>query len=298
MRPDDAAAVAQSLSESFTAFNLSVSIPPHLDFENVEAVHGMLKRMSSSFSVVAEDADTGTVMGGAFMTPGDAYAIGPVWVDNAFKGKGVGRVVMTALLEKAKSDNAKSVRLNQIAANFVSFSLYTKLGFLPVECWHDLEGRVTEEQSLLASRSVGLQPLTGVQVRKMEEADVKACNELHVKVNSFSREEELQMAVRSGNAWVLVRDDEIIAYTTGFGLVGHAVAQSEEVLVSLFTGVCVQLPPSTPLPVLHVQGRLNPRLLQWAFAAKLAYRRSVWLMVIGSYQAPQHNMVYCPGMSL
>ena len=49
----------------------------------------------------------------------------------------------------------------KIAANVVSFSLYASLGFLPVECWQELEGCVTEEQSLSASRSVGLQPHPG-----------------------------------------------------------------------------------------------------------------------------------------
>lgn len=57
------------------------------------------------------------------MCTGDAYGIGPVWADNAFKGKGAGKAVMIALIEKAKSENAKSIRLNQVkpfAFNFVS----------------------------------------------------------------------------------------------------------------------------------------------------------------------------------
>jgi len=140
------------------------------------------------------------------MCTGDAYGIGPVWADNAFKGKGAGKAVMIALIEKAKSENAKSIRLNQIAANVVSFILYASLGFLAVECWQDLEGCVTEEQSLLASRSVGFQPLTGVHVRKMEDADVEVCNELNVKAIDFGREQEIRMVLRVGNAWVLIRD--------------------------------------------------------------------------------------------
>jgi predicted N-acetyltransferase YhbS len=57
------------------------------------------------------------------MCTGDVYGIGPVWADNAFKGKGAGKAVMIALIEKAKSENAKSIRLNQVnpfAFNFVS----------------------------------------------------------------------------------------------------------------------------------------------------------------------------------
>jgi hypothetical protein len=56
------------------------------------------------------------------MCTGDVYGIGPVWADNAFKGKGAGKAVMIALIEIAKSENAKSIRLNQVkscASNFV-----------------------------------------------------------------------------------------------------------------------------------------------------------------------------------
>jgi RimJ/RimL family protein N-acetyltransferase len=300
MRPDDAVDLAKSMYESFFAFNQSVKIPPHLDFPSIEAARTMMQHMASApwmYGVVAEEESSGALMGAGLITPGDAYGIGPVWADNAFKGKGAGKAVMIALIEIAKSENAKSIRLNQIAANVVSFSLYASLGFLAVECWQDLEGCVTEEQSLLASRSVGFQPLTGVHVRKMEDADVEVCNELNVKAIDFGREQEIRIMIRVGNAWVLIRDGEIIAYTLGFDLFGHTVAQTEEALVSLFTGVCLQYPASGPLPTLHLPGRLYPRLLRWALAAKLRVHRNCWLMVIGAYQSPQHGMVYCPGIS-
>jgi predicted N-acetyltransferase YhbS len=45
---------------------------------------------------------------------GDVYGIGPVYVDKDFQGRGVGRELMMALLEKAKGDGAKSTRLCQV----------------------------------------------------------------------------------------------------------------------------------------------------------------------------------------
>ena len=45
---------------------------------------------------------------------GDVYGIGPVWADDAFKGRGAGKAVMVTLIEQAKSKNAKSIRLNQV----------------------------------------------------------------------------------------------------------------------------------------------------------------------------------------
>lgn len=299
VRPDDVMAMGQSCYDSFTAFNQSVNIPPRLDFPNVEFARGVLKQLSSDHGghgVIAEEESSGALMAAGFITPGDMYGIGPVWADIAFKGKGAGRAVMVALLEKAKSENAKSVRLNQIAANVISFSLYATLGFVPVECWQDLEGSVTQEQSALASRSVGISPLTGGHFRRMEDADVKECNELHIKANDFGREQEIRMAIPVNDSWVLLRDGEIIAYTLSFDLMGHSVAQTEEAFVSLFTEFCLQHPASSPLPIVHLPGRLYPRLLQWALAAKLKLRRNGWLMVIGPYQSPQHGMIYCPGI--
>ncbi|KAG0586677.1 hypothetical protein KC19_2G108000 [Ceratodon purpureus] len=301
LRPDDDMVLAQSCYNSFAVFNNSVNIPPHWDFSSVEVAGSILKQIATvpgMYGVVAEEESSGDLMGGGYMTSGDAYGIGPVWADNAHNGKGVGKAVMIALIAKAKSENAKSIRLNQIAANVVSFSLYASLGFLPVECWQELEGCVTEEQSLSASRSVGLQPHPGVHVRKMEEADVKVCNELHGKANDFGRAEEIKMAIPAGNSWVLVRNKEIIAYTLGFDFSGHTVAQTEEALVSLFTGVSLQHPASSLLPTLHLPGKLYPRLLHWALAAKLKLIRSCWLMVIGSYKSPLHDMVYCPGVNV
>jgi RimJ/RimL family protein N-acetyltransferase len=291
----DAEQLARGFYDSFQAFNESVGIPQRLDFVSFESAMADMKHLSSSpavHGVVAVEEESGAIMAGGFITPGEMYEIGPIFAHNAFKERGAAKAVMLALLDKARGDHAKSIRLNQIAANVRSFALYASLGFLPIDSWMCLEGWVTSEQASSACHSVGYQLPTGVQVRKMEDADVKTCNDLHVKVNGIGREHEIRGLI--SNSWVAVQDGDILAYTTGFNLIGHAVATSEELVVVLFTEVCRQLPESSPQPTLHVLGRLYPRLLQWALAAKLKLRRSCWLMVIGFYQPPQHGMTYCP----
>lgn len=69
-------------------------------------------------------------------TRGDHGGIGPVAVDPAYQGKGVGRKLMAALLTRA--DRLQSVRLFQEAFNPTSFSLYYALDFLPVADLLDL----------------------------------------------------------------------------------------------------------------------------------------------------------------
>jgi hypothetical protein len=65
----------------------------------------------------------------------------------------------------------------------------------------DFGDRVLLNNSLLDS---------GVHVRKMEDADVEVCNELNVKAIDFGREQEIRIMIRVGNAWVLIRDGEIM----------------------------------------------------------------------------------------
>lgn len=61
---------------------------------------------------------------------GSQGGVGPVAVDPAFQGRGIGRQLMNALVRKA--DGLQSVRLFQEAFNPASFSLYYSLDFMPV----------------------------------------------------------------------------------------------------------------------------------------------------------------------
>ena len=61
---------------------------------------------------------------------GTMGGIGPVAVDPAFQGQGIGRALMNALLVRAAG--LESVRLFQEAFNAASFSMYYSLGFIPV----------------------------------------------------------------------------------------------------------------------------------------------------------------------
>lgn len=76
MRPDDAVDLAKSMYESFSAFNQSVKIPPHLDFPSIEAAHTVMQYMASAhwmYGVVAEEESSGALMGAGLITPGLAY---------------------------------------------------------------------------------------------------------------------------------------------------------------------------------------------------------------------------------
>ncbi|MFL5665354.1 MAG: GNAT family N-acetyltransferase [Ktedonobacteraceae bacterium] len=60
----------------------------------------------------------------------DAVAgVGPITVDLAFQGKGIGRALMTEVIKYARRNHIKSLRLQQDAFNVASLSLYASLGF-------------------------------------------------------------------------------------------------------------------------------------------------------------------------
>lgn len=67
---------------------------------------------------------------------GGLGGVGPVAVDPAFQGLGIGRQLMKELLERA--EGLQSVRLFQEAFNPASFSLYYSLNFMPVADMLDL----------------------------------------------------------------------------------------------------------------------------------------------------------------
>lgn len=292
---EDEHGLAPIMHRAFSQFNLSVGIPPRLDYDNVEIarkfLHGMLQS-SSCYGVTAFDKASGLPIGAAFLsfTGESVQAIGPVFVDPDCSNKGVGKTLMNALIERAKATNATSIRLAQIAANTKSFSLYAKLGFQPVECISYFEGSM--DKKLYTEASV----IPGFRVKMMEESDVHACSELHKSVLGHERETDIQemLHMNPGNTWVAVKDGIIQAYTTGFCLEGHSIAKSEEAFRSLFQLVSREKGGCSMN--IHIPGRIHPSLIVWALNGGLRLVRHCWVMVLGRYEAPKEGLVWCPSI--
>jgi hypothetical protein len=123
---------------------------------------------------------------------------------------------MANVLERAGDGN--SVRLLQDSFNMGSMSLYASLGFEVKEPVILMRGKPSE----------GTGTLLGV--RPIREGDLEACSRLCDAVHGFDRERELSDALRLEGRMPLlrVRDGHIVAYTSGFGTFGHAVAVSDE----------------------------------------------------------------------
>jgi len=287
--------LAPILHRAFSQFNLSVGIPPHVDYGNVEIAKKVLHEMlqsPSSYGITAFDNASGLPIGAAFLnfTGESVQAVGPVFVDPDWNNKGAGKALMNALIERAKATNATSIRLVQIAANTQSFSLYAKLGFQPVECISYFEGSM--EENLHSGASF----IPGFKVKMMEESDVHACSELHKSVLGHERETDIRELLQTnpGNSWVAVKDDILQAYTTGFCLEGHSIAISEDAFKTLFEVVLCEKRGCSM--TIHIPGRIHPFLIDWALKRGLRLVRHSWMMVLGKYQAPNIGFLWCPSI--
>jgi predicted N-acetyltransferase YhbS len=114
---------------------------PHTDFLTVELAAEITRfwiESPSFFGIVAESE--GAVVGCGFMDERNPIrGIGPVSVASAFQGRGAGREIMKALLERGK--DAEGIRLVQESFNMAALSLYASLGFEVKEPFVLMEGK-------------------------------------------------------------------------------------------------------------------------------------------------------------
>jgi len=224
MKPEDVETWGRICYEAFRGISERHGFRP--DFATPEAgidlLH-MLAESPHSFSVVAER--DGEVIGSNHLVEYDAIrAVGPITIDPAAQAKGVGRMLMEAVIERGKG--TAGIRLVQGAFNTTSLSLYASLGF-----------DVKEPLALMECELKGdLQPI--VTVRAIEEQDYEACAELCRKTHGFDRLNELKHMPPFLTSFVAIRDGRLTAYTSApqFWPLNHAVAETEEDMQSLLLG--------------------------------------------------------------
>ena len=199
--------------------------------------------------------------------------VGPICIDPAAQGKGVGKRLMQAVIERGREIGASSVRLVQDAFNTVSMSLYASLGFDPIEPLGLMHGAVAGDVA------------TSATVRPMTAADLVQCADLCRRVHGFDRAGELNDAFERLHSFVLVREGRIRAYASAptFWIMNHGVAEREQDLCELLGGVSKQIdqPLSLLVPI------RNASLFRWCLARGLRVVKPMTLMAMGDYQAPR-----------
>jgi GNAT superfamily N-acetyltransferase len=233
----------------------------------------------SVFGMVAE-ADHGAIVGFNFLSERDPIrAVGPIVIDPAAQGHGVGRKLMEAVLNRARG--ARGVRLLQDSFNLQSLSLYAALGFDGQEIFVVLSGTPASE------------PPSSWDIRPLTASDVAGCESLHERVHGYTRTNELRDMLAAGTPIVISRNGRVRAYmaTPTIWLTNHGVAETDEDMQALILGASrvAKQPISFLMPVRRAE------LFRWCLTQGLRAIRPMTLMSIGEYREPQGS--YFPSVS-
>jgi predicted N-acetyltransferase YhbS len=231
----------------------------------------MLLSNPNSWGVLAERE--GKILGSIFLhkfPPSPVAVIGPLTVYPSAEG-GIGRKLMDAALFQAHKQNYDQIRLVQSPNHIRSFVLYTKCGFILREPLFLMQGQPLKSDNNTNNRSVRL---------VHDDNDISICNELCKSVYGFSREMELRQAKDQGIAILIERDSVVTGYAAGIGILGHAVARSNDDLKILIASAPTIVGPGFLVPA------RNHQLLNWLLENGSQIGWPANLMTIGPYQEP------------
>ena len=267
-KPEDAPECGRICYEAFAELNTRHGFPP--DFPNPDVPTDILSRMFSHpgfYAVVAER--DGKIEGSNCLDERSLIAgVGPITIEPRGQNRGVGHVLMQAVLDRATQQNFAGVRLVQAAFHNRSLSLYAKLGF-----------RVREFLSVMQGPPIGKLP-AGYEVRPAAYLDVDACNRLCQSVHGHDRAGELVDAIKEGTAVVAEHAGRTTAYATALAFFGHAVGESNSDLQALIASAQAFLGPGILVPT------RNNTLFRWCLENGLKVVEPMTLMTLGLYSEP------------
>jgi GNAT superfamily N-acetyltransferase len=266
--PDDVAACGRICYDAFTGINKAHGFPP--DFPNVEIATGLISSMflDPAFYCIVAEMEGRIVGSNCLDERAIVRGIGPITIDPAAQNSGVGRLLMQAVMDRARDRGSAGQRLVQAAFHNRSLSLYTSFGFdirEPLSC---LQGK-TRERSI-----------PGCHVRPAVPADEDVCKSLSRQVHGFDRAAELTEAVSGGTALVVERGDRVTGYTTHLGFLGHTTTETNLDMQALLASVESFAGPGVLVP------SRNSVLLRWCLQNGLRVTQPMTLMSAGLYSDP------------
>jgi len=267
----DAEACGRIIYDAFKDVAENHGFPP--DFPSVEIATQLATNFiahPSIFGVAADDG--GQLLGSNFLVEYDMIrGVGPITVDATAQGRGIGRQLMQAVLDRGR--DAVGIRLVQDAFNTRSISLYASLGFDAKEPLLLMQGRPTNK------------PDPGFTVRPLSAQDLDDCTAICAAVHNIDRSGELRDALQTFAPLGVERDGRLTGYLTAatFWIMNHGVAQTEEDMRALLLGTAMASsePLSFLLPIRQAT------FFRWCLSEGFRVVKPMTLMSLGHYQAPE-----------
>jgi GNAT superfamily N-acetyltransferase len=186
---------------------------------------------------VTARTDSGEIVGVCFSHERETHvSVGIVATSPDAGGRGIAKKMMSLVLEKAKR-LGKPARLVSSLLNLDSFSLYTRLGFVPGAIFQDLLITVPET-GLTAAAPAGIE-----HVREAVWADAPRIADFEQSQQGIRREKDFAFFVRNEvGAWRLLVSEATDGSVNGFlgmsthpacTMIGPGVAKDEETAIAL-----------------------------------------------------------------
>ncbi len=177
------------------------------------------------------------LIGSAFYHPRETHiGIGVVTTHPLAGQRGIAKTMLQEIIRQA---DGKPLRLVSSAMNLDSFSLYTKLGFIPHATFQDLSLQIPES---------GL-PAAPTHIRPATAADAPAMADLEFRLNGIRRQRDYDFFLQNpGNHWrtlVVERDGAIIGFLNACAhpssrLLGPGVSVDAESMCALVHAILDQ----------------------------------------------------------
>jgi len=155
---------------------------------STEAFFDVYEALDPGYNVVAQNLQTGRLMGSCFFHPRPTHvSLGILNVHPDYFGHGIARTLLQHVIDYADRDE-KPLRLVSSAMNLDSYSLYTRAGFVPREAYQDMILGVPDDGFL--HRPLGME-----NIRAATPADVEPMSRLEMDLVGIHRDKDFQFFI-------------------------------------------------------------------------------------------------------
>ncbi len=187
-------------------------IPLHLE---AEQLHGHIEGGSIDLSASRIAYNDGDAIGVALLgIRGQRAWVGGVGVSPAWRGQGVGRMLMNAVIDSARTRSLDTVQLEVITGNTSAHNLYLSLGFEDMRRLLILERQPDSGRGLSATSPV---PPNAYDIQTVPAADALVHTDFHTMSNPWQRERDsLRRLEPRMTGWLALHQGQTQAFAVGF----------------------------------------------------------------------------------